>query len=74
MISHLLFGIFQLFLIIGGSLAIVLFVLDRIFPPMERTRDAREPRRGGDLPPTIAAATSPQLPPLLSRHYQRQAM
>ncbi len=64
MISHLLFGIFQLFLIIGGSLAIVLFVLDRIFPPMERTRDAREPRRGGDLPPTIAAATSPQLPPL----------
>ena len=67
MISHLLFGIFQLFLIIGGSLAVVLFVLDRIFPPMERIRDARELRREGNLTPTAAMATSAQLIPLASQ-------
>jgi cation/acetate symporter len=42
---------FQLFLIISGSLALALFVVDRLFPPMQRTRDARDARRlDGSLP------------------------
>ncbi|MFV9505045.1 MAG: VC_2705 family sodium/solute symporter [Oscillochloridaceae bacterium umkhey_bin13] len=41
MTSGVLLGLFQLFLLIGGSLAGALFVIDRLFPPMERTRDKR---------------------------------
>jgi cation/acetate symporter len=39
--SAFLLGMFQLFLLVGGSLAAALFVIDRLFPPIERIRDVR---------------------------------
>ncbi len=60
MISLMLTGLFQLFLIIGSALAVALLLVDRLFPSMERTRDARMPSRAGapDAPgmgPVVAA-------------------
>lgn len=64
MTSVVLLGIFQLFLIVGGSLAVALFLADRLFPPMERTRDSREAARAlapriAPAPPLGAAAEQP---------------
>jgi cation/acetate symporter len=56
MSPQLLFGIFQLFLLVGGSLALALYVLDRLFPPMDRTRDARGEAWGQAAPPKPVAA------------------
>ncbi|HMQ33463.1 MAG TPA: VC_2705 family sodium/solute symporter, partial [Chloroflexaceae bacterium] len=61
MTSVLLLGIFQLFLIVGGSLAAALFITDRLFPPMERMRDSREARRAR-APAPAAAQTAAQAP------------
>ncbi len=65
MTPALLLGIFQLFLIVGGSLALALFIADRLFPPMERIRDSREIRRPRVQSPTAVppAAPAPARPP-----------
>jgi cation/acetate symporter len=60
--SYTLLGLFQLLLIIGGSLAAALFVVNRLFPPMERTHDTRDARRPGGPPPPATAA-DPWPPP-----------
>lgn len=54
MSSALLLGIFQLFLLIGGALAAALYVIDRLFPPMERMRDVRGESWGAAMPPVAA--------------------
>ncbi len=38
-------GLFQLFLVVGGALAVSLFIIDRLFPPIQRAPDLTEPRR-----------------------------
>lgn len=43
-------NIFQLFLIIGGSLAASLFLLDRLFPPITRIHDSRAAPIGSTAP------------------------
>jgi cation/acetate symporter len=50
MTPQLWLGIFQLFLIIGGSLAASLFILDRLFPPITRVRDPRAAPTGSAAP------------------------
>jgi cation/acetate symporter len=48
--AQLWLGIFQLFLIIGGSLAASLFILDRLFPPITRLHDPRAAPVGSAAP------------------------
>ncbi|RMD72454.1 MAG: DUF4212 domain-containing protein, partial [Chloroflexi bacterium] len=43
-------GLFQLFLVVGGALAVSLFIIDRLFPPMRQVQ--------GNVPPTL-----PSVPP-----------
>ena len=57
MSTALLLEVLQLFLIIGGSLAVAIFLADRLFPPMERTRDHRASRQ-------TESQTRPALPPI----------
>ncbi|NWF81275.1 MAG: VC_2705 family sodium/solute symporter [Chloroflexi bacterium] len=56
MTSQILLGIFQLFLIIGGSLAVALYVIDRLFPPIERTRELGSEVSGLTAPPASGVA------------------
>ncbi|MEI7771422.1 MAG: hypothetical protein WCI67_15635, partial [Chloroflexales bacterium] len=35
------YGIIQLIAVVGGSLALALWALNRLFPPIERARDTR---------------------------------
>jgi len=69
MTPQFLLGIFQLCLLVGGSLAVALFLLDRIFPPMERTRDGCGEAWGGlraqqlaAPPATPSSETAPAFP------------
>jgi cation/acetate symporter len=41
MSSDLWLGLFQLFLLAGGSMAVALYVIDRLFPPIDHLRDVR---------------------------------
>lgn len=41
-------GLFQLFLVVGGALAVSLFIIDRLFPPMRQVQ--------GNVPPTLPSA------------------
>jgi cation/acetate symporter len=60
----ILLGLFQLFLLVGGSLAVALFVIDRLFPPMERNRDVRgELLTAVAAPPAGRASATPQADP-----------
>ncbi|MFQ3661070.1 MAG: VC_2705 family sodium/solute symporter [Chloroflexaceae bacterium] len=59
MTSQILLGIFQLFLIIGGSLAVALYVIDRLFPPIERIR---EPGNESAVPPLAPGPGMVHLP------------
>ncbi|NTW03670.1 MAG: VC_2705 family sodium/solute symporter, partial [Oscillochloris sp.] len=54
-------GVFQLIVIVGGSLAIALWVLNRLFPPIKRARDARVSVVGATL-----HATAPRAPAVLA--------
>jgi cation/acetate symporter len=66
MSSAFLLGIFQLFLLVGGSLALALYVIDRLFPPIERIRDARGESWGiaSAAPPPPAIEAPPAEPPI----------
>jgi len=60
MTAQLWLSLFQLFLIVGGSLAAALYIVDRLFPPIERQPDTR---RGGPAgPPPPLAPASPASP------------
>jgi cation/acetate symporter len=48
--AQLWLNIFQLFLIVGGSLAATLFLLDRLFPPISRIHDPRAAPIGSVAP------------------------
>lgn len=67
MSSALLVGLFQLFLLIGGAVAVALFVIDRLFPPMQRTADARP--HAASSAPSLSVSPQPrdEPPPTRSR-------
>lgn len=53
--TTILLGLFQLFLIVGGSLALALLIIDRLFPPMERLQ---KPEGGSAaVPPPMGPGT-----------------
>jgi cation/acetate symporter len=58
MTPQIILGIFQLFLLVGGALALALYVLDRLFPPMDRTEDVRGESWGRAMPPIPAPAAA----------------
>lgn len=55
-------GLFQLFLVVGGALAVSLFIIDRLFPPVRQVQGSVEPYSSRPTPVTRTATVAP--PPL----------
>ncbi|MCS6889297.1 MAG: DUF4212 domain-containing protein, partial [Chloroflexus sp.] len=55
-------GLFQLFLVVGGALAVSLFIIDRLFPPVRQVHGSMESYSPRAAPVTRTATVVP--PPL----------
>uniref|UniRef100_UPI002ACDEB8F DUF4212 domain-containing protein n=1 Tax=Chloroflexus sp. TaxID=1904827 RepID=UPI002ACDEB8F len=55
-------GLFQLFLVVGGALAVSLFIIDRLFPPVRQVQGSMESYSPRTAPVTRMATVVP--PPL----------
>jgi len=61
MSTSLWIGLFQLFLVVGGALAVSLFIIDRLFPPMRHIHGPLDP---DSLQPLSRRTTTIPPPPL----------